>query len=133
MRVGTRHPQCVMLCLNIAVHRSNAARSLLCPSRRHPIFVSVHRSGMAVPSILRRQRYKEKESGIRFLGIAACSKWGSSLRCEITCVYFSCLTFYRRQRAARQHVDRAVQSVGDKLRNAKATRRSAGRTYTFDP
>jgi len=31
---------------------------------------------------------------------------------------------------AAQHVDRAVQNVGDKLRNAKATRRS---TYTFGP
>lgn len=34
---------------------------------------------------------------------------------------------------AAQHVDRAVQSVGDKLRNATATRRSIGGTYTFDP
>jgi len=33
---------------------------------------------------------------------------------------------------AAQHVDRAVQSVGDKLRNAKATRRSGGGTCTFE-
>lgn len=132
MRVGTRHPRCVVLRLHIAVRRSDTARSPLCPSHRHPIFVSVHLTGKTVKLILRRPMSKGKEFGKRnrFLSIAACSKWGSSLRCVTTRVAFFGLTFWRRQRAA-QRVDRAVQRVGDRFRNSKAIRRSAGRTYTF--
>lgn len=132
MRVGTRHHRCVMLLLRIAGRKNDTARSPLCPLHRHPIFVSVRRSGMIMQLILRCQRSKEKASRkrIRFLSIAACSKWASSLRCATICVAH--IFSHHLQRAA-QHVDRAVQSVGDKLRNGKATKRSIGGTYTFEP
>jgi hypothetical protein len=47
----------------------------------------------------------------------------------LTFVIFNCLLL--KQQAA-QHVDRAVQNVGVKLRKAKSTRFGAERTYTFD-